>query len=202
MRHRILDAVARKRRAQQIVQIASALMICAPVGGGPITSTNSPRVSSVSADRASSANGPRLISSCILVISRQIAASRPPMIAARSASVSCTRLPDSNSTSVASIRDSSVSRARRAVCFGGRKPSKKNRSVGSAATASAVSTEDGPGSAITEIAGGADLAHQLEAGIGDQGRAGVGDQRDRGALRQLFQDFRPRQRGVVLVIGL
>ena len=72
------------------------------------------------------------------------------MMAARSASVSCTRLPDSNITSVASIRASSVSRARRAVCFGGRKPSKKKRSVGSAATASAASTEDGPGSAITE----------------------------------------------------
>ena len=42
-----------------------------------------------------------------------------------------------------------VSRALRAVCFGGRKPSKKNRSVGSAATDSADSTDDGPGSAIT-----------------------------------------------------
>ena len=115
--------------------------------------------------------------------------------------MSCTRLPDSNITSVASIRASSVSRARRAVCFGGRNPSKKNRSVGSAATDSAASTEDGPGSAITAITGGADLAHQLEAGIGNQRRAGVGDQRDRSALRQPFQDFRPRQRGVVLVIG-
>ena len=71
------------------------------------------------------------------------------MMAARSASVSCTRLPDSNITSVASIRESSVSRARRAVAFDGRNPSKKNRSVGSAATARAASTDDGPGSAIT-----------------------------------------------------
>ena len=52
------------------------------------------------------------------------------------------------------------------------------------------------------VAGGADLAHQLEAGIGNQRRAGVGHQRDRGALRQLFQDFRSRHRGVVLVIRL
>ncbi len=51
------------------------------------------------------------------------------------------------------------------------------------------------------MAGRADLAHQLETGIGDQGRAGIGDQRDGGALRQLFQDFRPRQCGVVFVIG-
>ena len=51
------------------------------------------------------------------------------------------------------------------------------------------------------MAGGADFADQLEAGIGDQGRAGVRDQGDRGALPQPLQDFRPRQRGVVLVIG-
>ena len=37
-------------------------------------------------------------------------------------------------TSVASILDSSVSRARRAPCRDGRNPSKKNRSVGNAAT--------------------------------------------------------------------
>ena len=55
--------------------------------------------------------------------------------------------------------------------------------------------------AITAMAGGAGLAHQLEAGIGDQRRAGVRDQRDRGALRQPLQDLRPRRRGVVLVIG-
>ena len=59
------------------------------------------------------------------------------------------RLPDSNITSVASIRASSARRARRAVSLEGRNPSKKNRSVGNAATASAASTDDGPGSAIT-----------------------------------------------------
>ncbi len=69
------------------------------------------------------------------------------MISASSASVSCTRLPDSNITSVASMRASSVRRDRRAADFDGKKPSKKKRSVGSAATDSAASTEDGPGSA-------------------------------------------------------
>ena len=42
-----------------------------------------------------------------------------------------------------------MSRARRACAFDGKNPSKKNRSVGSAATDSAVSTDDGPGTAIT-----------------------------------------------------
>ena len=37
----------------------------------------------------------------------------------------------------------------RALCLCGKNPSKKNRSVGNAATASADSTEEGPGSAIT-----------------------------------------------------
>ena len=40
-------------------------------------------------------------------------------------------------------------RVRRAPSFGGRKPSKKNRSVGRPATASAASAADGPGTAFT-----------------------------------------------------
>ena len=52
------------------------------------------------------------------------------------------------------------------------------------------------------MAGGTDLAHQLEAGVRYQGRAGIRHQRDRGAVRQLFQNFRPRHRRVVLVIRL
>ncbi len=51
------------------------------------------------------------------------------------------------------------------------------------------------------MARGANLAHQLEAGIGDQGGSGVRDQGDGCALRQPFEDFWPRQRGVVFVIG-
>ena len=50
---------------------------------------------------------------------------------------------------MASIRASSESRVRRETCLAGKNPSKKNRSVGSAATESAVSTEDAPGTAIT-----------------------------------------------------
>ena len=52
------------------------------------------------------------------------------------------------------------------------------------------------------VAGGTDLAHQLEAGVRYQGRAGVRHQRNRSALRQLFQDFWPRHRGIVFVIRL
>ena len=47
------------------------------------------------------------------------------------------------------MRASSAIRARRAVSFAGRKPSKKNRSVGSPATVSAISAEEGPGAALT-----------------------------------------------------
>ena len=123
------------------------------------------------------------------------------MMSARSASVSCTRLPDSNITSVASIRASSVSRARRAVCLR-RQKSFEEKPVGRQRRhRQRRQHRGGPGQRDHRMAGGADLAHQLEAGIGNQRRAGIRDQRDRGALRQPFQDFRPRQRGVVLVIG-
>ncbi len=52
------------------------------------------------------------------------------------------------------------------------------------------------------MTGGADLAHQLEAGIGDQWRAGVRHQRDRAALRQRLQNLRTRRFRIVLVILL
>ena len=39
------------------------------------------------------------------------------------------------------------------ACLGGRKPSKKNRSVGRPATLSAASTAEAPGSAVTVMAG-------------------------------------------------
>jgi len=58
-------------------------------------------------------------------------------------------LPDSNITSVAGMRASSAMRWRRAPCLDGRNPSKKNRSVGNAASVSAVNTEEAPGNAIT-----------------------------------------------------
>ena len=150
---------------------------------------------------ASSATGAREISSCSLVISRQIAASRVPMMPARSASVSCTRLPDSNITSVASIRDSSVSRARRAV-RSRRQKSLEEKPVGRQRGHAQRRQHRGrAGQRDHGMAGGADLAHQLEAGIGNQRRAGIRHQRDRDALRQLLQDDGARLRGVVLVIG-
>ena len=52
------------------------------------------------------------------------------------------------------------------------------------------------------MACGADLAHQFEAGIGNQRRAGVRDQRNRSALRQPLQDLWPRGFRVMFVIGL
>ena len=141
---------------------------------------------------ASSATGARVISSCSLVSSRQIAASRPPMMSARSASVSCTRLPDSNSTSVASIRASSAEpRPPRALLR--RQEALEEEAVGRQRRDRERRQHRGrAGHRDHAVAGGAGLAHQLEAGIGDQRRAGVGHQRDRCALRQLLQDLRPR----------
>ena len=99
------------------------------------------------------------------------------------------------------MRASSAMRVRRAPSFGGRKPSKKNRSVGRPATASAASAADGPGTAVTGKSGLAGRAHQLEARIGNERRAGVGHQRDRLARGEPRQELRPRRRGVVLVVG-
>ncbi len=62
----------------------------------------------------------------IAELGRIPATSRWPSPAARSASVAARRGPVSNSTSVAGMRPSSAMRARRAVCFAGRKPAKKN----------------------------------------------------------------------------
>ena len=92
-------------------------------------------------------------------------------------------------------------RVRRAASFAGRKPSKKNRSVGRPLTVSAASTADAPGSAVTSRALLARRAHQLVAGVGDQRRAGIGDQRDGRAFGEPRQQLRPRLGGVVVVIG-
>ena len=92
-------------------------------------------------------------------------------------------------------------RAWRWPSFGGRKPSKKNRSVGRPATASAASAADGPGSGGDGVAGVAGVAHELEARIGDERRAGVRYQRDRFAGGEPCQELRPRRGGVVLVVG-
>ena len=96
---------------------------------------------------------------------------------------------------------SALIRSRRAALRGGRKPSKKKRSVGRPATQSAASAAEAPGAAVTARPGGDRLGDQLEAGVGDERRAGVGDQRQRLALRDALQRARARLGGVVLVIG-
>ena len=111
------------------------------------------------------------------------------------------RGPLSNSTSVAGMAASCAMRFCRAACLGGRKPSKKKRSVGRPATPSAVNTAEAPGTATTTWPASACRAHQFVAGIGNKRRAGIGDQRDRLALGQAGEQLRPRLGGVVLVIG-
>ena len=92
-------------------------------------------------------------------------------------------------------------RARRAPSFGGRKPSKKKRSVGRPATASAASAADGPGAASMAWPASQAARTSLKPGIGNQRRAGVGHQRDRLAGGEPRQQLRPRRGGVVLVVG-
>ena len=90
----------------------------------------------------------------------------------------------------------------RAACFGGRKPSKKNRSVGSAGDAERGQHRRRARQRGDRVAGLARRAHQLVAGIGNQRRAGVGDQRDGFAARRAAPAiFGRASAGVVLVIG-
>ena len=88
----------------------------------------------------------------------------------------------------------------RAACLGGRKPSKKNRSVGSPATDKAVRTADAPGIAITRVTGVMSRPHQLVAGIRYQRRARVRHQCDRLAVREASEQLRPRFGGVMFVV--
>ena len=125
----------------------------------------------------------------------------PPSPCARSASEAASRAPLSNSTRVAGMAASAAMRFCRATCLGGRKPSKKKRSVGSPATPSAASTADAPGIAVTAWPASLRRAHQLVAGIGNQRRAGVRHQRHRLAVRQPGEQLRPRLGRVMLVIG-
>ena len=55
----------------------------------------------------------------------------------------------SKNTSVAGTAASSAMRVRRPALFGGRNPANRNASVGSPATASALSVAEAPGSAST-----------------------------------------------------
>ena len=78
---------------------------------------------------------------------------------------------------------SSASRRRRSPALRGRKPSKQNRSTGRPETASAVSTADGPGTAVTRMPGLDRGDHQPIAGVGDRRHAGVGDRPPRSRRR-------------------
>ena len=85
-------------------------------------------------------------------------------------------------------------RSRRAAALAGRKPSKKKRSVGSAAVVSAAIAAHGPGRAEDRDPRRRRLDHQLVAGVGDERRAGVGDQRQRFAGGEAGEDARARLR--------
>src|SRR6185312_2160464 len=91
------------------------------------------------------AEAPRATSSCIFVSSRQTAAGRSGAIAASAANDSPTRRGDSKATTVSAERSTrSISPER----FG-RKPSKRQRSVGRPEATSATGTTEGPGRTTT-----------------------------------------------------
>ena len=125
------------------------------------------------------------------------------MMSARSASVSCTRLPDSNITSVASIRDSSASRgAARGLLATAKIPRRKTGRSAAPRPHSAASTEDGPGSAITAWPAAQTSRTSLKPGSEISGVPASDTSAIEAPCASFSQDFRPRQRGVVLVIGL
>ncbi|SCD50173.1 hypothetical protein GA0115240_11156 [Streptomyces sp. DvalAA-14] len=104
------------------------------------------------AQAANSCSGPRLTSSYVLVSSRQTAARRSgPKTSAIAPRVSSIRCGASKYTSVRRSAATSRSRDSRSPALRGRNPSKQKRSTGSPDTASAVSTADGPGTAVTVI---------------------------------------------------
>ena len=107
---------------------------------------------------------PRRTSSCSLVSSRQTAACALAEFLGQRRPA-CGRCADRFRTGSASrgYSCSSAMRVRRWPSFGGRKPSKKNRSVGKPATASAASAADGAGRRADRKPGLAGRAHQLEA---------------------------------------
>ncbi len=129
----------------------SAACGCASSEGGAITITNSPRVSA--SPRIMRGERGQRVAPHFLVQLGQFAADRGLARAEglRRDRRACRRCAVRIRTGrgVAGMRASSAMRARRCVAFGGRKPSKKNRSVGSPETVSAVSTDDAPGIAMT-----------------------------------------------------
>ena len=121
-------------------------------GAAPATtSVTSPR--SPPAAQATSRTGS---SADLLVGLRQLPADRRPALGARTRRPSppgsrlCGAAPRRTPWSAAR-RPAPASRRRRSPALRGRKPSKQNRSTGSPDTASAVSTADGPGTAVTAM---------------------------------------------------
>ena len=73
----------------------------------------------------------------------------------------------------------------RSPALDGRKPANDETVGRKPANVSAVSAAEAPGTACTGDTLRDRLAHQLEAGVGDQRRSGIADQRDARALSQL-----------------
>ena len=137
---------------------------------------------------------PRRTSSWVLVSSRHTAAARSsPNASAIAASAASVRCGASKNTIVRCSAASAASRRDRSPALRGRKPSKQNRSTGSPDTASAVSTADGPGTAVTVDVVLDRRRDQPVAGVGDARHPGVGDQQHPLAGQQrLEQDGGPR----------
>ena len=130
---RLLDRDAVERLAQQRVELAGVGSPCG-IGRRDHDHDLAARLRRAARTRAPGlGRSPRRTSSWSLVSSRQIAASRGPSPSARSASAAASRGPVSNSTSVAGMRRARRCARAAAPPSRGRKPSKKNRSVGSAA---------------------------------------------------------------------
>ncbi|MGY4381106.1 hypothetical protein ACVWZ3_008745 [Bradyrhizobium sp. i1.3.6] len=124
------------------------------------------------------------------------------MISASSASVSWTRLPESQHHE-RRIDAGELCKAR--LSRGGfrRQKALEEEAVGRQCGDRQRGQHRGrAGQRVDRMAGCADLAHQLETGVGDQRRAGIRHQRDRAALPQRLQDPRTRRFRVVLVILL
>ena len=81
----------------------------------------------------------------------------------------------------------------------GRKPSKRQRSVGRPEATRATGTTEGPGRTVTSRARSIAAPDQAEAGVGDRRHAGVGDQGDPGAALDLLGEL-GRARGFVALV--
>ena len=98
-------------------------------------------------------------------------------------------------------RELGDARAPRWPSFGGRKPSKKNRSVGRPATVSAASAAEAPGTAVTACPASRAARTSLKPGSEISGVPASDTSATASPAASRCQELRPRRRGVVLVIG-